>query len=293
MDEVTGPGANLPDAAIGLTTLVDGRLDNLHQEAPVVGFRWHPVLGPAGRELNHHSVHVELKLVVGRVTHPHRLRPAPPLERLQRQLCEASFTVHPVHHLELRSIARRAALNETAHPVGLGAQPQGIQRPYGKDGIPNPTVAVVPIALATNLFRQRSRHGRGDGTRRRITQRFQGDGRAHDADAVTIAVTHLRTPVLPPLDRFEVMRLHVRDVLFCGARLLHFVRSEKLQAQVIAHAGAHLDLCAQIMITGYLQGHIAKDAQAGVTTYNRMRTRAGTIDPGFDFTKIEPRYKRD
>src|ERR1700733_13911413 len=99
MHEVTRRRADFPDTAIGLAALVDGGLDDLHQEIPVILVRLHTLLAPAPGQLYDEPVHIQLKLLAGRVADTHRFRAAPALEPIERDLGETALAIDSVENL--------------------------------------------------------------------------------------------------------------------------------------------------------------------------------------------------
>src|SRR5260370_40282512 len=56
----------------------------------------------------------------------------------------------------------------------LFGKSEHVQRIQGKGGIAQPREAIVPVALPTHIFRQRSSGSSNNGTRRRIRHHLEG-----------------------------------------------------------------------------------------------------------------------
>ena len=101
---------------------------------------------------------------------------------LQRLLLEVRGAVHPVHDVQRATLAA----DPLGHPVpqpaaelgGLLGEAQPQQRVDGERGIAHPGVAVVPVALPTDLLGQAGGRRRHQPAGRGVGHQLQRDGRA-------------------------------------------------------------------------------------------------------------------
>ena len=103
-----------------------------------------------------------LALVIGAVTDTHRTGAVVAGKVVQFLLDQFPFTADGVHHLQWLALAVVGAGHigdEGEEVVGLAVQAQRVETPQREGGIPDPRVAVVPIALALRCFRQRGGAG--------------------------------------------------------------------------------------------------------------------------------------
>ena len=153
-------------------------------------------LGPAGvadpdpvpvgepDRVQHLAVDVELELVGGAVADPHRPGAGVALEVVEGLLVQVGGAVDPVHDLQRPGPLAGLLLDPVAQPAherrGLLGEPESEQRMDREGGVPDPGVAVVPVALAADLLGQAG-GGRGDqGAGRGVGHQLEGDGRAVD-----------------------------------------------------------------------------------------------------------------
>jgi hypothetical protein len=111
--------------------------------------------------VEHFAIDIQLELAAGGVANPHRAGPCVPREPVQLQLRQAALASQPIHDVRRRWPTRRCP-QQPAAPRPRFLPVAGVQeRVEGEGGIPEPAVAVVPVAYATELLGQRGR-GRGD-----------------------------------------------------------------------------------------------------------------------------------
>ena len=91
------------------------------------------------------------------------------------ELDEAPLAADAVHDLEVVDAARRAALDEAPEPVGLPLEAKLAQGTHGELRVPDPAVAVVPIAFRADGFGEG-----GGGGRHHRARRCVGEGLEHD-----------------------------------------------------------------------------------------------------------------
>ena len=176
--KVSGFSPDFPNAAIGVLPVPQGGLDRKHDNRPrpfcqrISGFR---VLVDA---VNHGAENVELMLLVGGIAHPDRTTSLVAGEMLQSEFVDGSQPVNGVENPQmflgrrrdgvLRCVPLAALLgleNVTEKPdniVRLGLEAKSVESPHGKGGISNPGVAIVPVAVPTDMLGERGRRCRKD-----------------------------------------------------------------------------------------------------------------------------------
>jgi hypothetical protein len=114
-----------------------------------------------------------LHLIEGSVADAHRPGIGIPRQVAQFVLDEAALPADAVHHLKRARFAVVGAADfgdEGEEVVGLVIQPQRVQAPQRERGVPDPRIAVVPVAFALRGFRQRGGARRQNGSGRRVAQ---------------------------------------------------------------------------------------------------------------------------
>ncbi len=172
--EVLAPAARLPDAFLGLVPVLAEPVHHVHHRGPADVRRLQPVLVGLGEGVHGLAEDVQLELAGRAVADPDRARAAPALPVVESLLGEVRGPVDPVHDPQ-RAVAVAAAMLDQAVPdpdtegrcLLRVAQPE--QRVYRERRVPDPGVAVVPVALAAGLLwqpgggRRHQRPGRGVG----------------------------------------------------------------------------------------------------------------------------------
>ncbi len=145
------------------------------------------------------AVDVELQLVRRRVADAHGPRAFVTGKPRHLPLGETPLAGDAIHDLHLVGCARERAQKPIAPGFRLlvvAGVHQGLQR---EGRVAQPAVAVVPVARAGELLRERGRRRRDDAAGGAIGQRFQGDQRAGDRFAVLLDGRCLLAPVAPEL----------------------------------------------------------------------------------------------
>jgi hypothetical protein len=178
--ELAPPAAHLPQAVVGVAPVafqvVQQRL--LHVPGGVRRLE----AGRAGdvQAVEYLAPHVELELPGGGVAHPDGggvLVAGQPLELV---LGKPARAVEPVHDLQVGRVAGDRADQPLPPGPGLGEEPGAEQRLQGERGVPQPAVAVVPVAGTAELLGQRGGRRGDDAPGRGVGQCLQGDqGAAH------------------------------------------------------------------------------------------------------------------
>ena len=167
--------ANFPDAVVGIVPVRFEEFEQHALERPRLDVLFEPGGTRERQRIDHFSIHVELKLRRGLVADSHRLRPAKSRQPRQLQLRKLPFAADAVEHLQILRTARRRAQQPFAPCacfVAIAGQQQRIQR---ERRIAKPAVAIVPVAHAAELFRQRCRRRSDDAARGRVRHRLQHD----------------------------------------------------------------------------------------------------------------------
>src|SRR5436309_2310686 len=107
------------------------------------------------------------------LAHPHRLRALIAAQVMERLLAELVLAADAVHDLQV-FLAGGDVGDEVEEVVGLARETQRVQAPQHEGAVADPRVAVVPVALAADRLRQRSRRGGKQGARRAVGEPFQG-----------------------------------------------------------------------------------------------------------------------
>ena len=144
---------------------------------------------------------------MGGVADPDRLRSLVARQPGDLPFRQAPLAGEAVHDLELR----RAA-GDRAHQPGpplprlvvVAGVHQGQQR---QGGVPDPAVAVVPVARAAELLRQRGGGGRDEAAGRAVGHRLQRDERAPDGLRPAAALGAAAGPLVPELLRVAQLGL--------------------------------------------------------------------------------------
>ena len=214
---------HLPDAVVGFPP---SRLEELHQLELQVPRRRHrvDVALPGEVEGVHHlAVDIHLVLVGGRVADPHRAGSLVAVQPVDLVLGEPPLTGRAVHDLEIGRIAGDGPQEPVPPALGFLLVARHHERVEGEGGVPQPAVAVVPVADASELLGQRRRGGGDDAPRRRVGERLEGEqGAPHHVapSPLVLAGVGPRLPVLLGL---------LDDVVgvgWAGRRLVRRVRVE-------------------------------------------------------------------
>ena len=110
------------------------------------------------------AVDVELELIIGAVPNAHRGRLLVAFPVDETLFGEEMPPVNAIHHLQrpVRGEFAAACLNpphKGGHLVGVAQETQRIER---KRRVPDPGIAVIPVALATQAFGEAKGRGRDE-----------------------------------------------------------------------------------------------------------------------------------
>ena len=159
-------------------------------------------------------------------------------------LLQVPLTGDSVHDLELRWVAGRGTQQPVAPGCGLVAVARRHERGQGERRIAQPAVAVVPVSLPTERFRQGG-GGRGkDAAGRLVGERLQGDERSDHCLAPTMRLEIGKVrPLLPPA-------LGLLDHVLGGDGTLHFAVGREMgehERNMLALAEAELGDGAHVL----------------------------------------------
>ena len=138
------------------------------------------------------------------VADPDRLRAL-----IARQPAGLPFQQPPLAHDAVHDLhVGRRSRHRAQQPIVPGQRFLGIarvhQRQQREGGIAQPAEAIVPVARAAELFRQRGGGRRDDAAGRRIGQRLQRDQRAHHEIAMLAFIGAAAAPFVP--ERFGFLQ---------------------------------------------------------------------------------------
>ncbi len=140
-------------------------------------------MGDLGRALPHvgvdgieeHAPDVVLVLVPGGIADPHRTRAPVAGEMVEGVLGEITLAIDAVHDLQVEGAITTGHSVEDEGEVlqRLPAETEPVERAQHECRVPDPRVAVVPVAGATRRFGERSRGGRHHGPSGRVAQALE------------------------------------------------------------------------------------------------------------------------
>ena len=151
---------------------------------------------------------IPLELPVRPVAGPYRARAEVPGQRVDDPLLEPALAGQPVHDLHVGRIARDRAQQPPPPALRLGPEPVVQQHVQRERRVPQPDVAVVPVALAAELLRQARGRCRDDAAGVLV-----GEGTQHEQRALHRLRMHRRCgrgfrPVAPPAIRALELAAH-------------------------------------------------------------------------------------
>ena len=206
--------ADLPDPAVRLAPVLEGRLDLADEDRP------DPLVEAVARlrvevdRVEHRAPHVVLALPVGGVADADRPRPLVAGEVVEGLLLRHRLAVDAVHDLEVASSLGDVG-DEMEVVVRLPVEAERVEAPQRERRVADPAVAVVPVALAARRLGQRGRRRRDDGAARRVGQALQRERRALEVRAPRVVGERAaRQPVLPVVGRPDEALVRVLE----GAR---------------------------------------------------------------------------
>src|ERR1035438_2402052 len=112
--------------------------------------------------VEHFSVNIELELKRSSIPNAHRLRAFVSREPADFPFDKLPLAFDAVHDLDLIGTSRKRTKQPILPCQGLVEIASVGEREQRKCRVPQPAIAIVPIALASNGFRQRSRNSGDD-----------------------------------------------------------------------------------------------------------------------------------
>jgi hypothetical protein len=177
--KVTARLAHLPDAVVGLVPNAGEMIQEHSLDPPgfAVGFELEPPHDV--HRVHEFSVHVELQLLERGVADPHGAAVLVAGQPWQLELWQAALTGDAVDGQELGGAAGGGAHQPLAPGIRFLAAAGGQERVQNERGVPDPAVAVVPIADAARQLRQGGGRRRDRAAGRLERQALQRDQGAH------------------------------------------------------------------------------------------------------------------
>ena len=199
---------DLPDPGVRLGPDVTDEVSNGSE--PVAELAVDPVsrVGVQPRHLHHVTVDIQLHLFSRRVAHSDRTRAHVSLER-ERPLGCVRRPVHPVQHLHPRMGDLRRMHQPPEERLRFVRAPETEQGAHHECRVAEPGEPVVPVALATDLFGERGRRRRRDGSAPALHQELQREPAPQDLVVPWAGGLPLGGPRSPGCDRPLESSLHV------------------------------------------------------------------------------------
>ena len=199
--EVLSAAAGLPDALLGLVPVVGEPVEQVAPAEPAGVAGLDAVLVREVDAVDRLAVDVELELVRRAVADADGTGPAVALPVLEDLLGQVAGAVDPVHDLQRGLPVRAPVLYAVTQPAGEGGrllpEAQAEQGVHGEGRVPDPGVAVVPVAFAADLLGQPGRRCGHQAAGRGVGHELEGDGGAVNRLAPAAEVGGLRHPGLP------------------------------------------------------------------------------------------------
>src|SRR5579883_1328970 len=175
MREMLGWAADFPNAVIGLVPdffemLNDGAFE------PPARWIWRQAGAPAGIERIHDlAIDVELQLVACSISDAHGNRTLIARQPGELEFMQPAFSGNPIKRLDLLRVSGNRTQKPVAPSLRLAEEAALDERIKREGRIAQPTIAIIPIARATEQLRQRSRTGRDYAARLRMRERLERD----------------------------------------------------------------------------------------------------------------------
>ena len=195
--EVTLGPAYLPDARVRSSPARLEPLDQLELQRPDLVVRNAAADAGLVERVPELSVDVELELLRGGVADAHRRRALVAGEPVELELLEPALARDPVHDLHVVGVAGDRAQQPLAPGQRLVPVARLEHREQRQRRVAEPAEAVVPVAHAADVLRQRRRRRRDDAAGRPVGQRLQDEQRLVDLVVIEAVVAARRRPLVP------------------------------------------------------------------------------------------------
>ena len=171
--EVLRLAADLPDSEVRVAPVGEGGLDLPDEDRPHALRELVARLRVQVEGVEDRSPDVVLVLLVGVVADSHRACALVAGEVVERPLGQLGFAADAVHDLEPSFLRLGELGQEVEEVVRFPVEAERVQAPEHERCIPNPRVAVVPVAFASRRFGQRGRGCSDEGARGLVGQALE------------------------------------------------------------------------------------------------------------------------
>ena len=196
MDEMLRRAPDFPDAFVGLAP---DFFQMLRKSLADLAAAWRgrqAALARLGHHIGQFAINIELQLLRRAIADAHRTRILVAGQMRQLDFVQPLVAHHAVHGLKLLGRAgdhpHQPMLPDIGF-LGIAGIEKGQQR---ESGVPQPAIAIIPVAGAADLFRQRGGDRGDDAAGGLVAEAFQGEQRAHDRLRHLPLTLHM--PVHPP-----------------------------------------------------------------------------------------------
>ena len=132
------------------------------------------------------------------VADAHRPRIAEPTPVAELLFPELGAAVHVVQHTQLRPGEARRVQHPVEECARLVEIAETGERAHRERGVPQPAVAVIPVAIRAKRFGKRRGRCRNHGPGERVGEQLERQCAANDCVAIGSRVSRLRAPPAPP-----------------------------------------------------------------------------------------------
>ena len=173
--------AQFPDAGVRLVEeprrALAQRLEAMKQDLVFVTDQ-PPIEEHVRRSQDRGAVHVMLNLTIRLVADPHRTHATIAGKRIEELLLDDGASTDAVHRLEASVIRARHDIEDVGEiALHRPGDPQPVERVHHEIRVPQPAIAIVPVAAAVGCLGNGRRHRRDDRAGILECVEFQGDRR--------------------------------------------------------------------------------------------------------------------
>ncbi len=204
MQKVVLLTAHFPDAHIFLVPDFADLIGDFHGVFPTLVGDGFAVLVDQVHRVHQLAINIQLDLVDGLIADAHRPGATVAAEVVQLGFWQLLTTVDAVEDVDFGRLAAAvadASFEPTHVSIGFVDEAQAHKGIDGKRGVTDPSVTVVPVALAAGCFRQPEGGGGDNCAVFARGQQLQRQGRAVDHFAPAPTVVRLGDPATPELQR--------------------------------------------------------------------------------------------